>query len=340
MPLCASIPATVDTDTNTRALYLDDLDKCMKNFNSSLASTMNAYQNLLTAFDQVAQVYGNVAQECGDEVRKSVGEFRDGIRDLKDKGGFETFNHEIHVGTIAVMEPVKLDLKKALKSLKCLRLKQKEYDTVRYELEQTEKSYAKQSKPLAASSSYKKTLAKRDKAKASYDASRQAFGEEVNTLQATTKSVLLQSLNNYLHCTAAFCGQLEATMDGYRTDVDHSGSTTFTNDQMDKLKEKAEAESMARRSQRRNEASNLFQAANDITSNNSHRNLPSVDDGLYPKRDSLVDNDSANRYPNAEHAPAMQNDGDDNLTLRDSYDNEAPGDADAINPLVNANDDE
>ncbi|AYU80062.1 Flabarin [Leishmania donovani] len=339
MPLCASIPATVDTDTNTRALYLDDLDKCMKNFNSALASTMNAYQNLLTAFDQVAQVYGNVAQECGDEVRKPVGEFRDGMRDLKDKGGFETFNHEIHVGTIAVMEPVKLDLKKALKSLKFLRLKQKEYDTVRYELEQTEKSYAKKNKPLVASNSYKKTLAKRDKVKASYDASREAFGDEMNALQATTKSVLLQSLNNYLHCTAAFCGQLEATMDGYRTDVDHHGSTTFANDQMDKLKEKAEAESMARRAQRKNEASNPFQTGNDVTSNNSHRNLPSVDDGLYQKKDSLVDTESANRYPNAELAPPMQNGGDD-FTLREQYENEAPGDADAVNPLVDANDDE
>ncbi|GET89824.1 hypothetical protein, conserved [Leishmania tarentolae] len=338
MPLCASIPETVDTDTSARALYLDDLDKCMKNFSSSLTSTMNSYRNLLSAFDQVAQVYGNVSQECGEEARKTVGEFRDGMRDLKDRGGFDTFNQEIHVGTIRVMEPVNTNLKKALKSLKNLRAKQKEYDTVRYELEQTEKSYAKKNKPLKDSSSYKKTLAKRDKAKVSYEASRDAFGKEVDALQATTKSVLLQSLNNYLHCTAAFCGHLEATMDGYRTDVDHNGSTTFSNNQMDKLREKAKAESTARRSKRKNEASTMCLSTNNIASN-SNRNVPSVDDGLYPKKYSLVGSQNDGHYPNAETAPSMPSDANE-LEMREPYDSEAPSDVNATNPLVDTNEQE
>ncbi|KAG5499322.1 hypothetical protein JIQ42_04139 [Leishmania sp. Namibia] len=319
MPLCASIPETVDTDTNTRHLYLEDLDKCMKSFNDALTSTMNAYRNLLTSFDQVAQVYGNVAQECGDEVRKPVGEFRDGMRDLKDKGGFEVFNREIFAGTISVMEPVRVDLKKALKSFKNLKSKQKEYDSVRYDLEQTEKSYAKKNKSLSGSSSYKKTRGKRDKAKASFEQSREAFGQEVKALQATTKSVLLQSLNNYLHCTAAFCGQLEATMNGYRTDVDSQGSTTFANNHMDELKEKAEAESMMRRSIRKREASLLYHTESD-----SRPNVPSAGGDHY-QEDLKADAESASRNTDADRAPSMH----DGVN---GYGNE-----DAANPLMGVN---
>ncbi|KAK7201328.1 BAR domain containing protein [Novymonas esmeraldas] len=326
MPLCASVPATVDTDTNTRALYLTDLEKCMKNFNESLASTMNSYRTLLSAFDQVAQVYGNIAQECGGEVRKPVDEFRDGMRDLKDKGGFETFNREIHSGTINVMEPVKVDLKKALKSYKNLKAKQKEYDTVRYNLEQTEKSYAKKDKPLAASGTYKKTLGKREKSKSSYEASRDAFGEEVQALQATTKSVLLQSLNNYLHCTAAFCGQLEATMNGYRTDVDRRGSTTFTNNSMDKLKERAEAESTVRRAARKSQASVLYPSDKDAAQ-------PAEDD-FYPKKEQ-ADAGAAHRYPDTETAPQINNlEDNSHLSLRDQYDHATPVNNDGVNPLA------
>ncbi|KAI5684717.1 hypothetical protein MNV84_05029 [Leishmania braziliensis] len=339
MPLCASVPATVDTDMNTRALYLEDLDKCMKNFSDSLTTTMNSYRNLLTAFDQVGQVYGNVAQECGNEVRKLVDEFRDGMRDLKDKGGFETFNREIHSGTISVMEPVKVSLKKAVKSLKSLKVKQKEYDTVRYELEKTETSYAKKSKPLSESKNYKKTLEKRDKMKESYDISREAFGEEVKALQATTKSVLLESLNNYLHCTAAFCGQLEVTMNGYRTDLDQDGCTTFANDRMDQLKEKAEAESMTRRSQRKSETLHPYQAGSNAALNNTHPNLPSVDDDLYPRKDSQLDPESANCYPNADSAPLMHNSGENSI-LKEQYDNATHGNADTANPLIKVNDHE
>lgn len=349
MPLCASAPATVDTDTNSRGLFLNDLDKCMKNFNEALTSTMNSYRGLLTAFDQVAQVYGNIAQQCSDEARKPVGEFREGMRNLKDKGGFETFNSEIHSGTIAVMDPVKRDLKKALKSYKSLHSKQKEYDSVRFKLEKTEKSYAKKDKPLAESGGYKKTLAKRDKSKSAYEKSRDDFAEEVAALQLTTKSVLLQSLNNYLHCTATFCGQLEATMNGYRTDVDTYGATAIHNTNMDRLKERAEAESTARRAKRQSAAaSQVYPTEGDSKSSpNKHPNVPATaDDDFYPKKENVSSENAHPHDAGADSVSPIHPQHDDSVPnehaghqahddLRHMYDNgAAAADDDAINPLA------
>ncbi|KAG5501523.1 hypothetical protein JKF63_03352 [Porcisia hertigi] len=296
MPLCVSIPATVDTDTNTRGLYLSDLEVCMKNFSEAITSTMNSYRSLLTAFDQVAQVYGNISQHCGNEARKQITEFRDGMRDLKDKGGFDTFNNEIHRGTIAVMGSVNADLKKADKSYSVLKSKRKEYDAIRFKLDMIEKSYAKKNKPLTLSNEYKKTVLRRDKAKASYESHRETFGNEIKALQASTKDILLQSLNNYLHCTATFCGQLETTMSSYRTDVDNNGTTRFTNTNMDALKEKAMAESFERRSRRIDEAPLLYTATGNALSNGDHL---AGEDNLCPKEDKedhgdMSENSNAN----------------------------------------------
>lgn len=246
MPLCSSIPATVDYETSTRASYVSDLEKSLKKFDGALTATMNSYRSLLTAFDQVAQVYGNIAGTCSDAVRKPIIEFRDGMRDLKDKGPFVTFNAEIHKGTIKSIEPLRADLKKVQKSLDDLKARQKEYDSVRYSLEKKEKDYAKKDKPLASSSQYKKDLVKRDKRKLAYETKRKAFELEVSSLQRQTETLLLGSLNSYLHCTATFCGQLEVTMSGYRTDMLSQDSAPVAT-KMDELKEKAEMESVSRR---------------------------------------------------------------------------------------------
>ncbi|KPI89862.1 hypothetical protein ABL78_1031 [Leptomonas seymouri] len=238
MPLCASIPVTSDTDLSLQGTYLTDLDNCMKSFNDSITATLNAYRNLLTAFDHVGQVFGNVAHTCSKEVDNEVKGFRNGMRDMKDTGGFETFNNEIHEGSAAVLDPVRQGLKSAKKSYKEVKARQKEYDTVRYELDKTEKSYSKKQKSLTESKGYRKNMAKREKVKELYEARRSAFNQEIEALQHTTDSLLLRSLNNYLHSTAAFCGQLEALMTSYRTDINGSQGQKLTS--MDKLKKEAQ----------------------------------------------------------------------------------------------------
>lgn len=300
MPLCASVPATVDTDLNLHGAYLTDLDKCMKKFNEALAATMNAYRNLLTAFDQVGQVYGNVAQTCSTEVNGPVKEFRDGMRELKDRGGFETFNQEIHDGTMAALDPIRQDLKAAMKSYKDVKARQKEYDTVRYDLDKTEKSYSKKEKPLSESKGYQKNLEKREKTKEVFEAKREAFIQEIEALQNSTDKQLMRSLNNYLHCTATFCGQLEATMSGYRTDMNNGSAQNMTS--MDRLKEKAQVESSTRQakrgstlnSQRHSQGNSQGRAA---ASNAS--DAAGDDDDFYPKKEKH--NSIDNSYPSENH---------------------------------------
>lgn len=288
MPLCASVPATVDTDLNQHSAYLSDLDKCMKTFNDALTATMNAYRNLLSAFDQVGQVYGNVAQTCSNEVNGPVKEFRDGMRDLKDKGGFETFNREIHDGAMATLDPIKQDPKKAMKTLKEVKACQKEYDAVRYDLDKTEKSYSKKEKPLGESKGYQKNMAKREKKKEVFDAKRAQFSQEIESLQNSTDSRLLSSLNHYLHSTATFCGQLEATMTGYRTDNNRGSAANMTS--MDRLKEKAQAESSSRQAKRGSQT----HSQNRIAASNASGG---DDDDFYPKKEKRSPDES---YPNEE----------------------------------------
>ncbi|KPA81034.1 putative mitochondrial hypothetical protein [Leptomonas pyrrhocoris] len=299
MPLCGSAPETVDTDLNLHGAYLTDLDKCMKKFNEALTSTMNAYRNLLTAFDQVGQVYGNVAQTCSKEVSGPVREFRDGMRDLKDKGGFETFNSEIHGGTTAAMEPIKQGLKHAMKSYKDVKARQKEYDTVRYSLDQKEKSYSKKDKPLTESKDYQKNVLKREKTKEVFEARRSEFGQEIEALQKTTDSLLLRSLNNYLHCTASFCGQLEATMNSYRTDTNGSGSQKMSS--MDKLKKQAQARSTASTVSARSGGDNSHPNKDKSRNSASNASARSAGDDSYPKKDKI----NGNGYPNEEQPPAF-----------------------------------
>lgn len=312
MPLCASVPATVDTDLNQHSAYLTDLDKCMKTFNDALTATMNAYRNLLTAFDQVGQVYGNVAQTCSNEVNGPVKEFRDGMRELKDKGGFETFNREIHDGAMAAMDPIKQDLKKAMKTLKEVKAKQKEYDTVRYDLDKTEKSYSKKEKPLTDSKGYQKNLAKREKTKEAFDAKRAQFSQEVENLQNSTDARLLSSLNHYLHCTATFCGQLDATMSGYRTDTNGGSTNNMTS--MDRLKEKARAESSTRQAKRSSAINSQrhSQSQGRPAASNASDAAANDDDDFYPKKEKHSADDAYptenirnadEGYPN-EEAPA------------------------------------
>lgn len=286
MPLCGSVPATVDTELNLHGAYLTDLDKCMKTFNDALTATLNAYRNLLSVFDQVGQVYGNIAQTCSDEVNNSVKEFRDGMRELKDKGGFETFNREIHEGAIDTMNPIKVALRSAMKAYKEVRARQKDYDTVRYNLEKTEKSYAKKDKPLSENKDYQKNMVKRDKTKQIFDAKRDDFEQEINALQKAADAQLLCSLNNYLHCTATFCGQLEVTMAGYRTDT--NGSSEQRAMGVDRLKEKAQVESSVRQAKRNsNVSSQHYSQGHGAASNVSD---PAGDDDFYPSKKHSADN--------------------------------------------------
>jgi hypothetical protein len=304
MPLCASVPATVDTDLNQHGAYLTDLDKCMKRFNEALTATMNAYRNLLSAFDQVGQVYGNVAQTCSNEVNGPVKEFRDGMRELKDTGGFETFNREIHDGTMAALDPLKQNLKSAMKSFKEVRACQKDYDTVRYNLDKVEKSYAKKEKPLSESKSYQNNLAKREKKKEAFEARREAFIQEIEALQNSTDALVMRSLNNYLHCTATFCGQLEAIMTGYRTDTAHGGAR---NTSMDRLKEKAQIESSTRQAKRSSAMNSQrhSQGNSQGRATASNASDPAADDDdFYPKKEKhSVDNS----YPTEEAHPNKVN---------------------------------
>lgn len=249
--MCTKAPATVDYETDNRGRYLDELEICLKRFNGALTNTMNSYRDLMTAFDKMGQVFGNLAGDLKPEVKDPIVAMRDGMRDLKDKGAFVTFNSDIHEGTINVLDPLRVDLKKAQKSLEDLKVKQKDYDALRNKIEKKEKEYAKKDKPLKESETYKKDNEKLSKSKMTYESKRESFEREVTNLKTQTGNTLLTSMNNYLHCTATFAGYLEATMNTYRTDMDGEGKTYpgSRSIKMDVLKQEAERRSVTRRNQ-------------------------------------------------------------------------------------------
>lgn len=247
--MCTKTPSTVDYETDNRGHYLEELESCLKRFNGALTMTMNSYRDLLSAFDKMAQVFGNLAGDLKPEVKDPIIAMRDGMRDLKDKGPFVTFNSDVHEGTISVLDPLRVDLKKAQKSLTELKSKQKDYDSIRAKVENKEKEYAKKDKPLKDSESYKKDVEKRNKAKIAYESKREGFEKEIASLKSLTESVLLTSMNNYLHCTSTFAGYLEATMDAYRTDIDAEGKKLggAREIKMDRVKQDAERRSVTMR---------------------------------------------------------------------------------------------
>lgn len=146
---CTGAPKTVDVETDSRITYIQELEKSVKAFNSNMTLTMNNYRQLLTTFDSVAQLYGNATAYFSPEVREPINAFRDGMRDMKDKGPFNALNHDLHTSTLAVLDPVKNELKKVEKAIEVLKDKQKKYDAIRYKLEKTEKKYAKSTKPIS-----------------------------------------------------------------------------------------------------------------------------------------------------------------------------------------------
>lgn len=252
--MCTNAPSTVDHETTSRSHYLDELDTCLKSFDGALATTMNSYRALLSAFDKMAQVYGNLAGSLSPPVRDPIVAMRNGMRDMKDSGPFVSFNADMHDGTIKVFAPVRSDLKSAQKSLTELKSRQREYDGLRNTIEKKEKEYAKKDKPLTGSTTYKADVAKRDKSKGDYETRRQLFETQVNALKQHTERVLLGSMNNYLHCTASLCGYLEATVTGYRTDINEEGAPVEGSNaaravKLDELREDARQQSVTRRRQ-------------------------------------------------------------------------------------------
>lgn len=247
--MCTKAPETVDYETNNQIKFMQDLEQSLKKFSGALSTTMNSYRELLQAFDQVAQIFSNLAAGCSAAVRQPVIAFRDGMRDMKDKGPYLAFNSDINTGTVKAIDPIRDELKKVQKSLEDLKSKQRDYDSVRYRLEQTEKKYSDKDKPLSSSESYKKDSVKRDKCKAAYETKRDSFAVEVGQLQRHTENTIIKAMNNYLHCTSTFCGYLDATMESFRTD-NVNGQYPGDNSRLDKMKAEAEKESSYRRSQR------------------------------------------------------------------------------------------
>lgn len=234
---------TGDPETDDRQTYIKELQSGMKNFNASIKETMDAYRSLLSTLEKISMSYNTIANHCSNYVKKPVSEFRDGMRALKETGGFVEFDKAVHTGTVAVMEPISQLLKDSQKSLDELKSKKKSYDSHRSKVEKMENNYAKKNKSLAGSSSYEKECKKRDSSQAEYEKKKQQFTSQVERMKQDIDYTLLSSMNNYLHSTATFCGYLEHVMNGFRTD---NGSNDHTS-ALEALKRKAESESMSRR---------------------------------------------------------------------------------------------
>uniref|UniRef100_A0A0A9W5F2 Protein translocase subunit SecA n=1 Tax=Lygus hesperus TaxID=30085 RepID=A0A0A9W5F2_LYGHE len=197
-----------------------------------MTMTMNSYRQLLSSFDSVAQLYGNVTAHFTPKVRDPINSFRDGMRDLKDKGPFNELNKELHSTTLAVLTPIKSELKKVQASVDNYKEKRKNYDNVRYKLEQLEKKYAKNTKPVSEDKSYQKYLVRRDKCKVEYERSKAIVERDVTVLKANSENAFLASMNYYLHSSAKFCNFLKNTMNHYRVNKDNSNlqSTSYITD--------------------------------------------------------------------------------------------------------------
>lgn len=216
--MCTKPPATVDLETDQRTTYVEELKKSFKSFNLALTATVDAYRQLLVSFNSVAESYSSLALNCDDSARMPVANFHKSIQELRATGPFVAFDSELHSGTIAVMDPLREELKRVEKTMSGVASKKKDYDAVRYKLEQKEKEYAKKNKPLTESEAYKKDQAKREKAKVTYEARREALAIEVRNLQTNVQSVLISSMNSYLRSTATFSGCIENIMNCLRTD--------------------------------------------------------------------------------------------------------------------------
>ncbi|CBH17149.1 uncharacterized protein TEOVI_000460200 [Trypanosoma equiperdum] len=208
MPCCSNIPETVDKDLDDKGAYIRGLGKVIEKFEVNVTATTQAFQSLIKAYENTSQSFVEFAHGTDGQAASLAVSFEGEVRKLKIGPMLSTLQQDFVTNVKEAGRPIKIQQEKVMRLYNNAVALRHAYDKHKYNVEETEKSYAKKDKPLTESKSFIKESKDRDAAFAKYDQAKKTLNAEIKQLASLIPVFIGSALPKYAACSAIVAQQM------------------------------------------------------------------------------------------------------------------------------------